>query len=68
MLAERTRESMMGATGATSCKWSHAREAARDVKIYLFFRALFLPHWSRAKLLTRDSQSWAPPSTSATVA
>lgn len=33
----------MGATGATSFKWSHAREAAQDVKIYLFLRVSLSP-------------------------
>lgn len=44
ILARRSRESMIGAVGPTAFKWSHAREAATDIKLYLFMREW--PSWT----------------------
>lgn len=41
ILARRSRESMIGAVGPTKFKWNHAREAATDIKLYIFFRECY---------------------------
>lgn len=37
LLARRSREQMIGRVGQSKLQWSHAKEAAFDIKLYLFF-------------------------------
>jgi hypothetical protein len=51
ILMARSRENMTGAIGPSTFKWAHAKEAATDIKIYLFLCTWIL--YSRPPGLTR---------------